>query len=41
MYHSKCITHLLKLGRVKGTVQIREISNQVYRQLKNFKVTEL
>lgn len=29
MYHSKCITHLLKLGRVKGTVQIREISSVI------------
>lgn len=33
MYHSKCITLLMKFGTVKGTVQIREISNQVYRQL--------
>lgn len=29
MYHSKCITLLMKFGTVKGTVQIREISTVI------------
>lgn len=38
IYLNKCITinmyYTLKLGIVKGTVQIREISNHVYMHLK-------